>query len=276
MKFDGRIVEVESLAQNIPSGTRTLLVIEYDGTDFSGFQIQNNARTVQGELEKALAVVYKQPIRVNGCSRTDSGVHARRHVSHVDLPFVIPEDKIPLALNAILSEDMSVVAAQKVGLDFHARFDSRGKRYIYRISDSRHRPSIYRRTACHVPVALSVERMQEAAKHIVGTHDFSAFCAAEGLDKDPIRTVSRIEVSRNSLTSQVEIAVTGESFLYNMVRIIAGTLVYVSQNKLSIQDIDALFIHKDRRLAGKTMPPHGLMLDEVFYDKIDIRKLMRE
>ena len=92
MKFDGRIVEVESLAQNIPSVTRTLLVIEYDGTDFSGFQIQNNARTVQGELEKALAVVYKQPIRVHGCSRTDSGVHARRHVSHVDLPFVIPED----------------------------------------------------------------------------------------------------------------------------------------------------------------------------------------
>lgn len=266
--------EVESKTSNISTEIRTLFVVEYDGTDFSGFQIQNNARTVQGEMEKALTEIYKQPIRLHGCSRTDSGVHARRHVSHADLPFSIPEDKIPLALNAVLPEDISVVATRVVGADFHARFDSRGKKYIYRISNTRCRPSIYRRIACHVPVALSVERMQEAANHIVGTHDFSAFCASEGLDKNPIRTVTQIEVLRHPITHQIDIAVTGESFLYNMVRIIAGTLVYVSLDKLSIEDVDALFINKDRRRAGKTMPAHGLMLDEVFYDKIDIRSLM--
>ncbi|NLT10879.1 MAG: tRNA pseudouridine(38-40) synthase TruA [Clostridiaceae bacterium] len=265
---------VEPEASKIRSGTRTLFVIEFDGTDFSGFQIQNNARTVQGEMEKALSKIYKQTIRLHGCSRTDAGVHARRHVSHADLPFRIPEEKIPLALNTFLPQDICVIAARIVDEDFHARFDSRGKRYIYRISDTRCRPSIYRRTACHVPVKLSVERMQEAANHIIGTHDFSAFCASEGLDKNPIRTVNRIEVLRQPITNQIEIMVTGESFLYNMVRIIAGTLVYVSQNKLTIDDVDALFINRDRRRAGKTMPAHGLMLDEVFYDRVDIQSLM--
>jgi len=247
---------------------RVALLAEFDGTGFSGFQSQKNERTVQQVLEEAVFAVYGVKRRISGCSRTDAGVHARGHVSHVDLPFFIPDEKIPLAMNAHLPEDVCVLKAATVGPDFHARFDSTGKRYTYRIHNTRIRPCINRRNTAHVPGKLDIESMREAAELLTGTKDFSAFGAAtaDGRTVCPIRTVRFAGVERIPGSDVIEIIVEGESFLYNMVRIIAGTLVYVGQGKITIRGVGELFENKDRRLAGITMPACGLTLEKVFYD----------
>lgn len=256
----------DDLAKGTFSKYRTALHVEYDGTDFSGFQIQNNARTVQQMLEKAVTQVYGTSCRIFGCSRTDAGVHARKHVSHVDLPFCIPSEKIPLALNVHLPDDVVVIAAKEVPSDFHARFRCKGKKYIYRVSDQNRRPSIDRRFVAHIPKQLQIQWMQEAAKYMIGKYDFSAFCASEGLTKDTVRDVWDVAVCRNMATDYVEISVSGASFLYNMVRIMAGTLIYVGQGKIDALNISDIIQKKQRNLAGKTMPANGLMLENVYFE----------
>ena len=207
---------------------RIALLTEYDGTDFVGFQRQDNGRSVQQTLEEAVEKVYGRFCRIYGCSRTDSGVHARGHVSHVDVPFSIPEEKIPLALNAVLDDDLVVLAAKEVPETFHARFNSKGKRYCYRVRNAK------------VPSA----------------------------DITPIRTMKDVYVRRaEGDPDLIEITVIGESFLYNMVRIMAGTLVYVGQGKMTKAEIEKLLTGEGvRKEAGKTMPAKGLTLEEVFYD----------
>jgi len=250
------------------TASRIALLVEYDGTDFAGFQLQKKDRSVQQVLEESIDKVYGSRARVCGCSRTDAGVHARGHVSHVDVPFCIPSDKIPLALNAHLPEDVSVLRAKIVAPRFHARFDAVGKRYTYRIYNARIRPCLDRRNTAHVPGKLDIDFMREAAFRMTGTKDFSAFGARvdDGRIVNPIRTIRFLDVMRIPGTEIVEITVEGESFLYNMVRIIAGTLVYVGQGKITPSQIDELFEKKERRLAGKTMPASGLTLEKVFYE----------
>ena len=249
---------------------RIALLTEYDGTDFVGFQRQDNGRSVQQTLEEAVEKVYGRFCRIYGCSRTDSGVHARGHVSHVDVPFSIPEEKIPLALNAVLDDDLVVLAAKEMTGDFHARFNSKGKRYCYRVRNAKVPSAIDRRTEAFVPGILDVEAMDDAAKAFIGTHDFSAFRAQGGPDITPVRTMKDVYVRRaEGDPDLIEITVIGESFLYNMVRIMAGTLVYVGQGKMTKTEIEKLLTGEGvRKEAGKTMPAKGLTLEEVFYDDL--------
>lgn len=249
---------------------RIALLTEYDGTEFVGFQRQDNGRSVQQTLEEAVEKVYGRFCRIYGCSRTDSGVHAKGHISHVDVPFPIPADKIPLALNAVLPEDLVVKAAKEMPDTFHARFDTHGKRYCYRVRNAKVPSAVNRRTEAFVPGVLNVEAMNEAAQAFVGTHDFSAFRAQGGPDITPIRTMKSVYVKRaEGDPDLIEITVIGESFLYNMVRIMAGTLVYVGQGKMTKQEIEKLLTGDGvRKEAGKTMPAKGLTLEEVFYDDL--------
>jgi tRNA pseudouridine38-40 synthase len=245
---------------------RMALLAEYDGTDFSGFQRQNNGRSVQQVLEKALGTLYGRPVSVYGCSRTDAGVHARAHVSHADVPFLIPPEKLPLAMNTLLPADVSVLKASVVTGDFHARFSSQGKEYVYRIWNSSIRPAMDRKYIAHVPGRLDHAAMKTAAAALEGRHDFSAFFAQTDKYVNPVRTMDRIRVSASDDSPLIEITVRGKSFLYNMVRILAGTIVYAGQGKIDPMIIGELIEGKDRRYAGKTMPARGLTLEKVFYD----------
>lgn len=243
---------------------KVALICEYDGTDFVGYQIQDNGRSVQEELQKAVAELYKQEIQITGCSRTDSGVHARGHVCSLDVPFVIPEDRLPLALNAFLPADLSVKKAIYVKDDFNARFNNNGKRYVYRIYSGPIRSPLLSRYAYHTTYALDVDKMNEGAKAFAGEHDFEAFCASGGSQLTTVRRIREVNVRKTG--DIIEIEVNGEAFLYNMVRIIAGTLMYVGTGKLSPEDVASIIDSKDRKKAGKTLPPEGLTLEEVFYD----------
>lgn len=246
------------------------LVLEsrYDGTDFVGFQIQDNGRSVQGVLEEALREIYKTDIDLTGCSRTDSGVHAACHVSSADAPFFIPSEKVPLALNAVLPPDVAVKSAWYAKEDFNARFMSLGKRYIYRIYSSPVRDPLIARYSYHTPYAPDISLMKEAASYMTGTLDYASFCAAGGSQNTTVRTVTEVNVTEDGkIPGLILIEVKGESFLYNMVRIMAGTLFYAGIGKISPEEVKMLFEMPDRKKAGKTLPACGLTLEEVYYDK---------
>jgi tRNA pseudouridine38-40 synthase len=244
---------------------RIAFITEFDGTDFAGFQSQENARAVQDVLEKALEELYKTKIRLTGCSRTDAGVHAKCHLSHADVPFVIPEDKFPLAMNALLPDDVAVKKSFYVDDSFSARFDIKGKRYIYRIYSSPTRSPLLDRTSYYCPVLPDIAKMQAAASFFAGEHDFAAFCATGGSQKTTVRRLFGVKVtSEGEDPCRIEIEVSGEAFLYNMVRIIAGTLLYVGQGKIDPSEVGNIIESCDRSLAGKTLPAKGLTLEEVF------------
>jgi len=241
---------------------RYLIVAEYDGTEFSGFQSQTNGRAVQDVLQKAASELYKTDIKITGCSRTDAGVHARGHVSHMDVPFEIPEEKIPLALNALLPEDVAVKKAQRVGDDFSARFNNNGKRYIYRIFSSRTPSPLMGRYSHFCTYDLNLENMQKAARHFEGRHNFEAFCAAGGSQNTFERLIYKVNVTQKGQLFEIEVA--GQAFLYNMVRIIAGTLMEVGTGKIAPDDIPKIIESRDRKMAGPTLPAKGLTLEEVY------------
>ena len=246
---------------------RIAFITEFDGTGFAGFQSQENARAVQDVLEKALSELYKTNIRLTGCSRTDAGVHAKCHLSHADVPFVIPEDRFPLAMNALLPDDVAVRKAFYVSDDFSARFDIKGKRYIYRIYSSPYRSPLHDRNAYYCPVLPDIAKMKEAAEYFAGEHDFAAFCAAGGSQKTTVRRLFYVKVNSSGEDPvEIEIEVSGEAFLYNMVRIIAGTLLYAGQGKIEPSEVKDIIESCDRSRAGKTLPAKGLTLEEVYID----------
>lgn len=245
---------------------RLLLTVEYDGTDFAGFQSQKNGRTVQDELNRALSKLYKEDIKVTGCSRTDAGVHARCHLSHLDVPFVIPEDRIPLAVNCDLPDDVKVREALYVRPDFSARFDIKGKRYVYRIYNARTPSPLNDRYSYFCPYDLDISGMREAAVHFEGRHDFRAFCAAGGSQKTYDRLLYNVSVKPVN-ENHIEIEVSGQAFLYNMVRIIAGTLLEVGCGNILPSEIPDIISKGERANAGRTLPAKGLTLEEVFFDK---------
>ena len=245
---------------------RVLLFCEYDGTGFVGYQIQDNGRSVQEVIQKALSELYKTDIKVTGCSRTDSGVHAAEHASSYDAPFIIPEEKIPLALNALLPDDVAVKKALYVDDDFSARFSCKGKTYCYRIYCCPVRSPLRARYSYYSSYNCDVEKMKKASVYFAGEHDFEAFCAAGGSQETTVRRLNEVTVEKNDKDpSMIEIRVTGEAFLYNMVRIIAGTLYYVGTGKISPDDIPSIIDSRDRSKAGKTLPPEGLTLERVYY-----------
>ena len=251
---------------------RLALITEFDGTLFAGFQSQKNGRAVQDVLETALATLFKEDIRLTGCSRTDAGVHARCHLSHVDVPFVIPEDKFPLAMNAILPDDVAVKRAFYVRDDFSARFDINGKRYVYRIY-SAHNPSpLHARYSYFCPNELDMEAMKTAASFFAGEHDFEAFCAVGGSQKTYVRRLTSVEVRKsNGCDEMIEIEVKGEAFLYNMVRIIAGTILEAGMGRIPADSVGEIIESRERKRAGRTLPACGLTLEEVLFDEADAR-----
>lgn len=239
------------------------LTIKYDGTNYHGWQVQPNGITVQEVLEKALSEMAKTKISVTGCSRTDAGVHARMHVSNFKMDTSIPVKKLPLVLNQKLPEDIRAVECEEVGEDFNARFNTKEKTYRYRILNAEHNDPFLTRYVWHYPIKLDIEKMKEAAGYMVGKKDFTAFMASGSSAKTTVRNLKRVDVSKEG--NLITITATADGFLYNMVRIIVGTLVYVGNGKLGADEVDRILKTKDRRLGGVTAPPQGLILEEVVY-----------
>ncbi|WP_100374473.1 tRNA pseudouridine(38-40) synthase TruA [Bacillus sp. FJAT-45037] len=240
--------------------------VSYDGTYFSGYQVQPNQRTVQSELEAALKRVHKgQATPVTGSGRTDAKVHARGQVIHFDSPFDIPEKQWPKALNACLPDDIRIISARSVAPDFHARYHAVGKEYHYRVLRAEAVDVFRRNLVAHVPYSLDVNEMKKAAAHLLGTHDFSAFCAANTNVVDKVRTLYTIEIIEDG--DELHFILHGNGFLYNMVRIIVGTLLEVGNQKRAASQVREVLRSKQRELAGKTAPGHGLYLWSVQYEK---------
>ena len=242
---------------------RILLTVEYDGTNYAGWQRQLNGLAVQQVLEDTLQKATKERIVVTGASRTDAGVHALGQAVHFDTESRIPPEKYPFVLNTMLPRDVRVHTGREVPEGFHARFMTCGKRYTYRIVNSRHASAIRRNTHVHVPLPLDLTPMQEAAKQLLGTHDYAAFQAAGGTAKTTVRTITSAELVRQG--DEIILTVEGDAFLYNMVRIIAGTLIEIGLGRRSVNAFSEAYETLDRLSLGVTAPPQGLELTRVYY-----------
>ncbi len=242
---------------------RYLLTLKYLGTNFCGWQVQPNGPTVQAAVCSAALQIFGKKTDIVGCSRTDSGVHALGFCCHFDAQTEIPPEKIIDAFNNNLPEGISVVSCITVSDDFHARYSAKGKTYVYRIYNSRVPEPFEDGRAYWIKYALDLEKMQIAAKNFCGTYDFTAFCSAGSSVEDKVRTIYDCSVIKSG--DIVEVTVSGNGFLYNMVRIIVGTLIDVGTGKIKPDDIKKIIESKDRSRAGSTKPAEGLYLKEVFY-----------
>ncbi len=244
---------------------RILLTISYDGTNFCGWQRQKNEylRTVQGEVDWACGKLFIKDINCIGASRTDAGVHAVGQRAVIDVETTIPTERLPMAINSHMPEDIVVTAAEEVEADFNPRFRALRKTYEYKIYNSPFRNPMYRNYSEYVKTKLDVEKMAEAAKAFLGKHDFKAFCASGNSSKTTVREIYDISVAEEG--DFIVLRVTGNGFLYNMVRIIAGTLIYVGIGKIKPDEIEDIINSKDRSRAGKTAGPRGLTLMNIVY-----------
>ncbi len=243
-----------------------LLTLRYNGSRYHGWQRQENAITVQECVENAVEKLFKEKVSVTGCSRTDTGVHANCFKCNFRAEKEIALDKIITGMNFYLPDDISVTGAEKANDDFNARFDAKGKEYIYKIYNGKVRDPFSQKLAYFHKYPLDDKLMNEQAKDFIGTFDFSAFCAAGATVKTTVRTIFDAGVERDGDT--VIFRVTGDGFLYNMVRIMAGTLIYISEGKIEKGSIPRIIESKNRLLAGKTAAPEGLYLNKVFYGEI--------
>lgn len=241
-----------------------LLTLRFDGTAYHGWQVQKNSVTVQQTLQDALETILHHRPPVTGCSRTDAGVHARSYACNFRTEHRIPCENLVRALNTCLPDDVAVLSCREVPDVFHARYSALEKEYVYQIWNTPVRDPFFRGRALHVPYPLDTDIMDEAARHFLGTHDFAAFRAAGSAVKDTVRTISLSHVWREE--DRVLFRVRGNGFLYNMVRIMVGTLLYTAQGKLKPADIPAVVASQNRTTAGPTAPAHGLYLNHIFYD----------
>lgn len=241
-----------------------LLTLRYNGGAYHGWQIQENALTVQEVFQTALYKVLGEKADIKGCSRTDTGVHARRFCVSVKTSSRIACGSLIPALNVNLPGDIAVTECRSVPEDFHARYSAKGKRYVYMIYNAPVRDPFLDGRALHVPVRLDEKLMDEAAKSYLGTHDFSSFCSAGSSVEDTVRTVTLSKVERQG--DMVLFTVAADGFLYNMVRIMTGTLIACAKGKIRPEDIGGIIEARDRSAAGATAPAHGLYLDDIFYE----------
>ena len=255
---------------------RIALRISYDGTAYAGWQTQSNAVAVQQVIEKALSKLSGGPVGIIGASRTDAGVHAQGQVAHFDTETRIPAEKFSYALNTMLPEDIRIVESWEAAPDFHARFGTAGKVYAYTFYNAPHASAMLSRFSAHCPVELDVERMNRAAQDIVGVHDFSAFMASGGTSKTFEREMKAAQVCRAG--NQVCFMVWGTGFLYNMVRITAGTLALIGQGKLPEDALARAIASHERLDLGYTAPAKGLTLMRVLYPGQDelAREILRQ
>lgn len=238
----------------------------YDGRSYHGWQYQKNGITIQETIENALSDLTNEDIKVTGCSRTDAGVHALDYVMNFRSETEIPPEKLPYALNHKLDGDITALEAWIADDDFSARFSSKGKRYIYRIWNGRMNNPFHRGYSWFLPYNMDRESMKKAAEHFIGTFDFSAFMAAGGSQKTTVRTIRECSVTEDlDMPELLTVTVEADAFLYNMVRIITGTLAEVGFGKIAAEDIPQIIASGDRRESGLTAPPEGLFLKKVFY-----------
>ena len=239
------------------------LKIEYDGTNYHGWQSQDNAEAICDVLSNAVNEVTGENVKLYGASRTDAGVHAYGQVANFFTDSNIPPDKYTFVLNTVLPPDIVIKESREASEKFHSQYYAKGKKYQYLIYNEKTPSALMRNKAYFVPQGLKITKMKEAAKYFIGEYDFSAFCAAGSSVKSFTRTIYGISVEKSGEIIKIE--VEGNGFLYNMVRIIAGTLADVGKGKISADAIPEIIEGKDRRKAGKTAPPHGLYLVEVYY-----------
>lgn len=240
-------------------------ILEYDGTNYHGFQTQANPKlpTIQAELESCLMRVLKEPIRVTGAGRTDAGVHAEGQAINFYTKNTIPLERLPLALNCQLPRDIVFKEIEEVPLDFHAQFASQGKYYVYRIYNNRI-PSVFKRNYSYfIPYGLDFTKIKEGCSLFVGTHNFRGFSSQKATVKNFTRTISSFELIQEG--DIWEFHIQGNGFLYNMIRIIIGTLLQIGRGKRDLASIQRIFVEQDRMLAGQTAPPQGLCLKKVLY-----------
>lgn len=241
---------------------RIKLVLEYDGTDYAGWQRQDNAMTVQQRIEEAVFATTGEAVCVTGASRTDAGVHALGQVAHFDTQSRIPPEKFSYALNTHLPDDVRVLSSCLVASDFHSRFWAEKKQYAYYFCVRPHASALYRNHCWHVYEPLDLCRMRLAIKDIIGTHDFAAFMATGSCVKTTVRTI--MDCSLDKQGDFITLRCVGDGFLYNMVRIVAGTLCQIGSGKLP-QDTFARMIQSKSRLSGGvTAPAHGLVLEQIW------------
>lgn len=239
-------------------------IISYDGTQFAGYQVQPNKRTVQGEVEKALRKLHKDmDVKVSASGRTDAGVHARGQVIHFDSPLKIPLEKWEVALNTLLPEDIAIIHTEMAADDFHARFDAKGKEYRYFVYRSLRRSPFKRNYAYQYPYSLDIKKVNEAVPFLIGEHDFTSFCSAKTDVVDKVRELRKIEVIEEG--DMLTFRFIGNGFLYNMVRILVGTLLGAGAGDISPESLPDIIEKRDRAYAGKTAPAQGLYLWEVHY-----------
>lgn len=241
-----------------------LLTISYDGSAYHGWQVQKNAVTVQEVFQKALNKLLQEETDIKGCSRTDSGVHANMYCVSFKTDRQIPAENIITGLNTYLPKDIAVSDCREVGADFHARYSVVSKKYVYKIYNGKIRDPFLLRYAYHYRYPIDAAYLNSEAQAFVGTHDFSAFCSARSDVEDTVRTVYSAGVERQGDT--VLFSVEADGFLYNMVRIMVGTLLFVSEGKIPAGGLADVIESGNRRKAGKTAPPQGLYLDQVSYD----------
>lgn len=242
---------------------RILLTLSYNGSAYHGWQIQPNAITVQEEFENALSKLLGKETKVVACSRTDTGVHAKEFCCHLDIDENIPHSAFLRGLNGLLPPDIAVNDVRDIPSDFHARYNCKGKTYVYRILNSNKKDAFLSPFTWQIERPLNIEKMNEYCKNLIGTHDFFAFSSAGRTVEDTVRTITDCKVEKQG--DIVSISVTGNGFLYNMVRIIVGTAVDVSDGKLPTDIPLAAFESKKRESVGITAPPQGLILEKVYY-----------
>lgn len=242
---------------------RVLLKISYLGTNYHGWQVQPNGVTVQEKMQDAIETLYQSRLGVTGCSRTDSGVHANEYYCHYDTDKYIREEGIIAALNIALPNDIAVTDCKYVDDDFHARYSSTGKEYIYCIYNSKTPNPFLEDRSLHINRSLNVELMNKFAKGLVGTNDYVSFSSSGRTVKDTVRTIYNCEVTKND--DIITIKISADGFLYNMVRIIVGTLIDVSDGKIDVNSAQSIINSKNRSMAGFTVAPQGLFLNKVYY-----------
>ncbi|WP_297630632.1 tRNA pseudouridine(38-40) synthase TruA [uncultured Clostridium sp.] len=239
------------------------LTIEYDGTNYAGWQKQNNAKTIQETIEKALSKILKAEISITGSSRTDSGVHAKGMVANFITDAKIPADKFREAINTKLPDDIAIIKSEEVDLEFHSRYCSKGKTYCYTIINRYEKAALYKNYMYQIKDKLGLEAMEECCNLFIGKHDFSAFKTTGSSVKTSERTISDLHIEKTE--EFIKIYVTADGFLYNMVRIIVGTLIEVGLGKRSLATVEKAIKEGNRGDAGYCVPPNGLILEKVYY-----------
>lgn len=243
---------------------KLLLKIRYNGSAFVGWQVQKNGKSVQEQMQDAIEQIFGARVGVTGCSRTDSGVHAMEYCLCFDPPRPMELRRIPFALNSVLPESVSVLSCAEVAEDFHPRYHAVAKEYIYRFYDSAYPDPFKNGLAFHERKGLDAEQMNRAAQCFLGTHDFKGFMSTGSKIEDTVRTIFHSSVERRG--DEVIFRVVGDGFLYNMVRIMAGTLLFISMGRIAEEELPEIIASGERNRCGKTMPAYGLYLNNVYYD----------